>query len=402
MRKIFFVALYFASANAFSQTVKILFDATKAESANNADWVIDADLHNLGWNPGAQINNGNESNAQRFPTAAQSAITASTPEMYWEGALSNWGIDCVKQGYEAETLPYNGSITYNNTANPQDLANYKIFIVCEPNILFTTAEKNALLNYVYNGGSLFMISDHNQSDRNGDGHDSPNIWNDLMSANPFGITFNLNNYSQTSNSVIASLTDSVASGLYGHVTEVLWSNGTDMTLDTTINPTAKGVVFKSGLLNDNAAVMFAYARYGKGKVAAMGDSSPADDGSGDSNDALYNGYIADANGNHRKLIMNATVWLAATNSTVGINDTQSELNKVDIFCAQKNLFVKNNSEQEVTLKVFDTLGKIIFENSISKNEEEKRFSLSNFKSGIYIVKAIGNKNIFTKKIIITD
>ena len=134
----------------------------------------------------------------------------------------------------------------------------------------------------------------------------------------------------------------------------------------------------------------------------MGDSSPADDGSGDSNDALYNGYIADANGNHRKLIMNATVWLAATNSTVGINDTQSELNKVDIFCAQKNLFVKNNSEQEVTLKVFDTLGKIIFENSVSKNEEEKRFSLSNFKSGIYIVKAIGNKNIFTKKIIITD
>jgi hypothetical protein len=26
--------------------VKVLFDATKAESAGNADWVIDADVHN--------------------------------------------------------------------------------------------------------------------------------------------------------------------------------------------------------------------------------------------------------------------------------------------------------------------------------------------------------------------
>ena len=27
--------------------IKILFDATKAETAGNADWVIDADNHNL-------------------------------------------------------------------------------------------------------------------------------------------------------------------------------------------------------------------------------------------------------------------------------------------------------------------------------------------------------------------
>ncbi len=30
--------------------VKILFDATKAETSGNADWVIDADQTNLGYN----------------------------------------------------------------------------------------------------------------------------------------------------------------------------------------------------------------------------------------------------------------------------------------------------------------------------------------------------------------
>jgi hypothetical protein len=30
-----------------SSQIKILFDATKVEMAGNADWVIDADLHNL-------------------------------------------------------------------------------------------------------------------------------------------------------------------------------------------------------------------------------------------------------------------------------------------------------------------------------------------------------------------
>jgi hypothetical protein len=44
----------------------------------------------------------------------------------------------------------------------------------------------------------------------------------------------------------------------------------------------------------------------------MGDSSPADDGTGDSNDILYDGYFADAAGNHQLLLMNATIWLATT------------------------------------------------------------------------------------------
>lgn len=305
----------------FAQQIKILFDAKKAESAGNADWVIDADQNNLTWNPGPIIfgTNNYESNAQRIPTPAQSGITASTPETYWKGALSSWGIDCAKRNYTVESLPYNGSITYNNSSNPQDLSNYKVYIVCEPNIIFTDAEKTAIINFVKNGGGLFMVSDHNVSDRNGDSWDSPNIWNNMADTNsvllnPFGIKFNLDDFSETSTSVSSSISDSIIHGPMGTVSKVKWTGGTSMTIDPAKNPSVRGAVFRSGATGDNSKVLVAYAHYGSGKVVAMADSSPADDSTGDVNDNLYNGYISDANGNHRTLIMNSTIWLATKDS----------------------------------------------------------------------------------------
>ena len=135
MKKIyalFFLLLTVFILPAHSQTVKILFDASSAETAGNADWVIDADAHNIGFGSGpATLNGGNESNAQKIPTSSQSGITASTSETYWNGALSYWGIDCVNRNYIVESLPYNGLITYGNSGNSQDLSNYKVFIVCE-------------------------------------------------------------------------------------------------------------------------------------------------------------------------------------------------------------------------------------------------------------------------------
>lgn len=302
--------------------VKILFDATKAETAGNADWVIDADVFNMNWNPNACVNCGagaTNSNPQRFPTASQSGITASTAESYWTGALSNWGVDCAKQGYIVETLPYNAAITYDVSSNPQDLSNYKVYIVDEPNILFTAAEKNAIMNFVKNGGSLFMISDHTVSDRNNDGYDSPAIWNDLLTTNTvqpngFGLSFDLQNFSQTSNNVIAAANDSIIHGPMGNVTQVMWSNGTSMTLNTAQNSTVKGVIFKTGASAGTSSVLCAYGRFYKGKFAAIGDSSPTDDGSGDPGDVLYNGYITDAAGNHQRLLMNITIWLARTST----------------------------------------------------------------------------------------
>jgi len=99
------------AATASTATVKILFDARKAETAGNADWIIDADQFNLGWgSTGATLNGGSEANAQRIPTPAQSGITSSTSETYWKGGLSAWAVDCAKKGYIVESLPYNGLI----------------------------------------------------------------------------------------------------------------------------------------------------------------------------------------------------------------------------------------------------------------------------------------------------
>ena len=324
--RIIFLMLLVALAFSTNAQVKILFDATKAETAGSADWVIDADLHNYYWpNTGGATTTGTESNAQRFPTPAQSTITSTTGETYWQGALSYWGIDLGKKGYTVETLPYGTAITYNNTSNPQDLSNYKVFVVCEPNILFTAAEKTAIMQFVQNGGGLFMVADHTISDRNNDGYDSPMIWNDLMTANtvatnPFGISFDLVDFSQTSSNVATLPTDSLLQGVMGNVTQVMWSNGTTMTLSSTVNTTVKGIVYKTGSSTTGAAnVMVARANFGQGRVVAIGDSSPCDDGTGDPGDVLYDGWITDASGNHEKLIINATIWLASsTTSAVSV------------------------------------------------------------------------------------
>ncbi len=146
MKKIYIVVLLsLVTFNLSKAQVKILYDATKAETAGSADWVIDADAHDLGYSSGpAVLGGGDESDPQRFPTPDQSTVTSSTLETYWEGGISAWGIDMVKKGYYVETLPYNGSITYGNSGNVQDLSNYKVFIVDEPNIKFTAAEDTAI------------------------------------------------------------------------------------------------------------------------------------------------------------------------------------------------------------------------------------------------------------------
>ncbi len=311
-RTLLLTPVLFLAFIAKSQTIKILFDASQAEMAANADWVIDADVYNIGTNSAHLMvtGAGNEANPQRYPTPAQSGITSSTAQTYWKGALSYWAVDLVRQGYAVETLPYNGLITYGISTNLQDLSNYKAFIVCEPNIRFSTSEKAALISYVQNGGGLFMVADHTVSDRNSDGWDSPAIWNDLMTGNPFGLTFDLQNFSQTSTNVRPGTTDPILNGTMGNVTGLAFHNGTSMTLSTTANSTVKGLVYKTGASNTGTSqALFAAANYGTGKVCGLGDSSVPDDGSGDTHDALYVSYGTDVSGSHRKLLVNATKWL---------------------------------------------------------------------------------------------
>ncbi|MGC3991141.1 MAG: hypothetical protein QM796_15965 [Chthoniobacteraceae bacterium] len=87
----YFVISLLVLAGAEKGHAQFLFDATKAEMAGNADWVIDADSHNLnvtnGNGSGTTGTGGSESNPQSVPTPAASGITSSTSETYWTGAL---------------------------------------------------------------------------------------------------------------------------------------------------------------------------------------------------------------------------------------------------------------------------------------------------------------------------
>ncbi|RYU78616.1 hydrolase [Hymenobacter persicinus] len=273
---------------------KFLFDASHAELAGNADWAPDVDG---GLTP-------------RFPTPAASGITASTSETYWSGALSAWGVALVKLGNSVETLPAGTAITYGNASNPQDLANYSVFVIDEPNTLFSASEKAAIVNFVKNGGGLFMISDHNISDRNNDGYDSPAIWNDLMTnnsvqANPFGFSIDLTNISETTSNVLTG-SNPILNGTQGVVTQLKYSNGA--TITKTAGSAATPLIWRSTSAQGSTNIMCASSTYGTGRVVVVADSSPADDGTGSPGNTVYPGWTELAS--HARLHMNASLWLA--------------------------------------------------------------------------------------------
>ncbi len=404
MKYILFMAGMLVATIAFSQQ-KFLFDASKAETAGNADWIIDADKWNLDYSPNAHTG-GYEANAQQIPTPSQNNISSNTGEYYWQGALSAWGIELVKKGYYVETLPYNGDITYLDQGNPQDLSNYDVFVVCEPNIKFTSSEKTAIIQFVKNGGGLFMISDHNNSDRNGDGYDSPAIWNDLINnnavaSNPFGIKFDYEFFNEQTNNIPNTTNDPLINGSYGKVTRVEFYGGTSMTLYPNQNSSVKGVVYEEGSSTSGTKnVMCAYATYGTGKVVALGDSSPADDGSGDNGDNLYDGWLEDANGNHRKLIMNGSVWLATPTSAIYNPETTS----VKISATGENnaiLFFVNDTKPSTNylISVFDLTGRLV--NTANTTTSNNRLKVSVPMDGLYIYSlSTPEKTLFTGKVMV--
>jgi hypothetical protein len=407
MKKIFLFVAICLSYNINAQ-VKILFDASHAQTAGSADWIIDADQHNMLWGssgPYISTSSTADANAQQTPTPAQSGITASTIETYWDGAISAWAVDCVKKGYQVSTLPYTASITYGNTSNPQDLSNYKIFVLDEPNVLFTTNQKKALMDFVGAGGSLFLICDHETSDRNNDNYDSRQVLNDLFKnnsvlANPFGMSIDSVDISQISTNVMATATDSLIHGTNGNVTKLEFNGGATITIDPNKNSTVKAVIYKNGTSAGNTNVMCAYARYKCGKVVLVGDSSPFDDGTGDPNDVLYDGYIAGGSGNHKKLILNATDWLSLESCpVVNVGFENKKIIQTNIFPnpANNNVQINANENCVSSFSLINIEGKKImtcaFNNSMN-------IEISNLVNGIYFYTIQNENGIANGKLVI--
>ncbi|WP_316751660.1 hydrolase [Streptomyces herbicida] len=279
-------------------THRVLFDNAHAETAGNADWII--------------------STSQPDPLGQNSSPSAETD---WTGALSSWGVALQKTGsYSLKTLPSGSSLGYGGSS-ATDLSNFDTLVLPEPNTLFTTAEKTAIMNFVKNGGGLFMISDHTGADRNNDGQDAVEILNDLMTNNsvdstdPFGFSIDSLNISSGYPAAISDSTDPVLHGSFGTVTKSLIANGTTATLKPADNSAVKGLVYRSGY-SGNTGAFFLTSAFGSGRVAFWGDSSPIDDGTGQSGNTLYDGWN-DSGATNAALALNATAWLAGSGTSGG-------------------------------------------------------------------------------------
>ncbi len=347
---------------------RVLFDARHGQTAGNADWIVDADSSLQEWLNFRCVSRSFHHSGQRFPTPPQATLGPDSPETVWDGGISGWAVDLVKDALRPErgrdwTIEQYAwdapEFTFGDATNPQDLANYDVLILCEPNVLFTDAEAQAIREFVAAGGGLFLCADHETSDRNCSGgaaevHDSPFILNRLMqtdvettTAPPyfdpespnndfgiFGIWFYENGndeeddpanrafdwFSEATNRNVADdPADPILHGPFGDGSGGLGLfDSTHIAVSTHPergNPTARAHVWRNGALREANAqgvftrVTFASAQFGAGRVVAVGDSSPADDGTGEG--GLHFGWDRATGGvANDVLFLNATEWIA--------------------------------------------------------------------------------------------
>ncbi|MGI8667267.1 MAG: putative Ig domain-containing protein [Jatrophihabitans sp.] len=276
-------------------TYKVLFDNAHAETSGQGDWII--------------------STSQPDPLAQNANPTSETS---WTGGISAWGVALQRTGrYSLKTLPSGSSITYGGSG-AQDLKNFNAFVLPEPNVVLTAAEKTAIMTFVKNGGGLFMVSDHTGSDRNNDGWDSPKILNDLMTNNsvdstdPFGFSIDLLNIGTENPNVIGASagSDPIIAGPFGRATGTIIRNGTTVTLKPGDNSSARGEIYRTGYsASGTTGAAVATSTFGAGRVMFIGDSSTIDDGTGQSGNTLYNGWN-DPAGTDATVMLNGTEWLS--------------------------------------------------------------------------------------------
>ncbi len=381
---------------------KFLFDATKAETAGNADWVIDEDSHVVG----------------RYPTPDQSTVTSSTPETYWTGAISSWGIALVKLGHHVESLPVGTAITYGNGNNPQDLSNYDVFVIDEPNSPFTSTEKAAIINFVQNGGGLMMVSDHAGADRNNDGWDPVRVWNDLIRNNgvhnmPFGFILDSLDFSETTTNRLTNWSSNpILNGPQGAFVSTEYFDGTSITLNPANNSSVQGLIWRTGVSQNNSNLIAASCSLGAGRAVIFGDSSCPDDGTGSSGHTVYVTWSTLSNA---QFFMNASLWLAKETGVNAIEPVGGVPTAFSLSQNYPNPFNPetkirfdipgntNSQSSSVKLVIYDILGREV-ETPVNENLEagsyEVNWDASKYPSGVYIYKLQTNDFTETKKMIL--
>jgi hypothetical protein len=278
---------------------KVLFNHTKHEDGGvSAEWVIC-------------------SASEPNPAPANPAV-----ETDWNGGLSAWAFDLYKQGYVVQTLPPSGRITYGDATNAQDLSNYAAYILPECYVYFTAAEKQAIYTYVQNGGGLFIVGNHLGATRVTSSvpgsTDAFTVFNDLVTVNggnPYGFTFVVGHgpgdaLANTTSTAFATGTSpaeqAIIHGANGTLGLMDFHSYAYLSYSTAQNPNVQEILH-TGIAGDTGSFIVT-ATVGAGRVVAIGDSSPSDDGTTTTaGKALHNSYTINSN---RAFFLNATAYLA--------------------------------------------------------------------------------------------
>jgi hypothetical protein len=139
--------------------------------------------------------------------------------------------------------------------------------------------------------------------------------NGVDNTDPFGLTIDTNDISSENAVAISSSTDPVINGPFGKVTGSIIRDGSTQTLHKADNASVKGLVWRPGSSpSGTTGAFFTTSTFGSGRVAVWGDSSPIDDGTGQSGNTLYDGWN-DPAGTDAALALNGTAWLAGTGAT---------------------------------------------------------------------------------------
>ncbi|MCK9474560.1 MAG: GldG family protein [Candidatus Muirbacterium halophilum] len=221
------------------------------------------------------------------------AQTAGSAHWTIETGYSDFADDLTGAGFEVNAIEY--AVTYDV------LKKYDIFVVPEPNNPFSETEIKAITKFVSEGGGLFLIADHKGADRNRNGWDAVKIYNKFV--DNFGFKFDAETYS-----IHPIMGKRLDCSLMENVKTVGTWGGT--TLSVTDSKNAVGLIHLSSSKGGNPYIVAAI--HGKGRVIAVGDSSPFDDGTmsnGKASRKLYNNYNQEGY-HHRIMSVNFAKYLA--------------------------------------------------------------------------------------------
>lgn len=270
----------FTTSAAAAGPFRVMFDDSHEQRAGNADWVIDNDV-------------------------PKPSPSAPTQEADWKGAYSAWGFALYQTGrFQVETN--------RSTFSDGLLSGVDVLIIPEPNEPFTDSEITVLRSYLSGGGGVLLMANHSGSDRDSDGWDAVRVWEDVLTSfSPkLGVTFEkVRETDDPCSNLFSDVLDPVMSGPFGLVRYMGFNAGSLLDFDLSVNPSLVGLAWPDSSTQDSTGAWAVRGYYGAGRFVIISDSSPADDGTGQSGDELYNSWDYEGQQN-AAFHLNATAWLA--------------------------------------------------------------------------------------------